>query len=119
MKQLGLPATGRQGPDCAGAAAGGASRGPMAMRRGRGMGLVQGRTWNSGERCVLPIPMEMARRRYIALLALSLLGLPASAANAELGITSLPGDLSPSLAVQTVSGLATAPVISALPVVKR
>src|SRR4051794_33819133 len=96
----------------AGAASGSASR---AMRRGRRT-VVQGRTWNSGQRCVLPIPMEMARRRHIALLAL--LVLPATA-HAELGITTLPDDLAPSLAVSTVSGLATAPALPALPAVKR
>ena len=63
--------------------------------------------------------MEMARRRCIALLTLSLCGLSAATANAELGITSLPDDLSPTLAIQTVSGLATTPTIPALPAVKR
>src|SRR3954449_5592066 len=115
MKHCGLPTAARQGPLDAWAAAGRTKTSARAMRRDRDM-AVQGRTWNSGQRCVVPIPMEMARRRHIALLVL--LVAPATA-HAELGITSLPDDLAPSLAVSTVSGLASAPALPALPAVKR
>src|SRR3954454_3502700 len=77
---------------------------------------VQRRTCDSGRCCVLPIETEMPRRRLTALLVI--LAVPATA-HAELSVTTPPGDLAPTLALTTVTGLASAPALPALPEVSR